>query len=349
MHTNTKDPDFNLFNHEWLQQIRNSMLANEKLAGCNECYSREASSLDSHRNYFNTKYGQTDQPELRYLEFNLGNLCNLKCRMCGSWGSSKWISDEILLDMSPSKLARPNISLVMPYVNTIEKLRFIGGEPSLEQQAITDILDKILENCGSLSHLQVTLTTNCTILLESKLLEMLSQCSSVELQCSIDGVGNVNDYIRTGSDWSQITDNLNWYQNNLSEIFSLTILTSWSILNVNHAIDLLTFVKENLSRFNMSGHSVNDPLHLDICNIPDDFKFELLQRLDLWTIYDDIGWVRYNKQVLIYRLTADATVSCMHVINSIARLDTIRSENFALVDSETHAALVAACENTNQA
>jgi hypothetical protein len=37
------------------------------------------------------------------------------------------------------------------------------------------------------------------------------------------------------------------------------------------------------------------------------------------------------------------------VLSNIARLDTLRDEDFAVIDPEMHAALVAACENPNQA
>ena len=35
-----------------------------------------------------TKYIVEDMPA--YLDIRFGNLCNLKCRMCGSWASNQW-------------------------------------------------------------------------------------------------------------------------------------------------------------------------------------------------------------------------------------------------------------------
>ena len=325
------------------------MLANTEMAGCSECNMREASGVKSLRTAFNLDYGQPTEPQLRYIEFNLGNLCNLKCRMCGSWSSSKWAADEIALGLRPDELVRPQIHMITPYLDSIDKLRFIGGEPSLEQDSIITILEQIKAVKGNLWHLRVDLTTNCMVLLEPKLIDMLGQCQRVELQCSIDGYGKANDYQRTGADWTTLTNNLKWYQTHLPSVIEPMILTSWSLLNVNSAIDFLAFVKKHLPRLFVWGHLVREPLHLDICNTPPQFKSVLISRLQRWTEHDDLHWVQHNKRVLISQLMADATMKSDDVLNNLARLDKLRHEDFAVVDPEMHAALVAACENTNQA
>ena len=337
------------FNQTWMEKIRQGILSNQTLPGCNECHMREASGVSSYRQAFNVEYGRPTEAQLRYIEFNLGNLCNLKCRMCGSWSSSKWAADETALGLVPDDLVRPRIDMLLPYVASIEKLRFIGGEPSLEQDALIAILEKVLAARNTLQHLHVVITTNCMVLFEQSLLDLLCRCKRVELQCSIDGYDQINDYQRTGADWSILTHNLSWYQNNLSTVFDLMILTSWSLINANSAIELLTFVQENLPRFYLWGHLVREPSHLDICNIPNAFKVQLTAKLRSWTIYDDKHWIQHNKQVIISQLGSDPNLSPSDVLKNIARLDQLRNENFADIDPEMHAALVAACENHNKA
>jgi len=337
------------FNSKWMDSIRSSMLNNGRLAGCNECYLREASGVSSYRNAFNIEFGRPKAPELEYLEFNLGNLCNLKCRMCGSWSSSKWAADEIALGLRPDDLVRPKIEMLAPYLATLKKIRFIGGEPSLEQDAIFEILNQIHAATGTVSHLHVILTTNVMVLFEPRVIEQLSRCLRVELQCSVDGYKQVNDYQRTGSDWKQVSENLSWYQEHSPDVFDPMILTSWSLLNAGSAIDLLTFVKDTLPRFYVWGHLVREPAYLDICNLPQDLKFKLRSKLDQWSLYDDTHWIRHNKQVIISQLVLESKISPTDVMAKIAVLDRLRNEDFASIFPETHAALLAACENTNQA
>ena len=340
-----KDP----FNQAWMQQVRSDMLANTEIAGCSECNMREASGVKSMRSAFNLDYGKPTESQLRYIEFNLGNLCNLKCRMCGSWSSSKWAADEIALGLRPDELVRPQIHMLAPYLDSIDKLRFIGGEPSLEQESIIIILEQIKSVKGSLTHMRVDLTSNCMVRLEQQLIDLLGQCKRVELQCSVDGFGKANDYQRTGADWATLTNNLAWYQQHLPLIIEPMILTSWSLLNVNSAIDFLAFVKQHLPRLYVWGHLVREPAHLDICNVPALMKSTLISRLESWTEYDNLHWVQHNKQVIISQLMASAHMMSSDVLHHIARLDQLRNEDFAVIDPEMYAALIAACENTNQA
>ena len=40
-------------------------------------------------------YSSNNGVELKFLDLKLGNICNLKCRICGSWSSSKWAKEEL--------------------------------------------------------------------------------------------------------------------------------------------------------------------------------------------------------------------------------------------------------------
>ena len=52
----------------------------------------------SKRMISNIKFGvDTTKKNLKFLDLKLGNICNLKCRICGSWSSSKWAQEEIKL------------------------------------------------------------------------------------------------------------------------------------------------------------------------------------------------------------------------------------------------------------
>ena len=41
------------------------------------------------------EFHKTDPKDTQFLDLKLGNFCNLKCRICGSWSSSKWASESI--------------------------------------------------------------------------------------------------------------------------------------------------------------------------------------------------------------------------------------------------------------
>ena len=54
-----------------------------------------------------TNWTPDSEPTLKFIDFKLGNVCNLKCRICGSWSSSKWAQEE--LDYGENPVARKNL------------------------------------------------------------------------------------------------------------------------------------------------------------------------------------------------------------------------------------------------
>jgi hypothetical protein len=330
------------FNHELMDNLRASMLANERLEGCSECYSREAGGYDSMRLFFNREYGRPSDASLRYLEFNIGNLCNLKCRMCNSFSSSKWIADELALGMKPTPLVRPDAQRIGTDVSKLEKIRFVGGEPSLEQPTMMGLLDQIDAEAGGLSHLEVWVTTNCIELLDADVIQRLSRCRIVELQCSVDGMGAINDYQRTGSDWTSLLGNLRWYQREMPSNFNLAILSSWSIVNCYHAAEFMGFCLDELPRFYVWGHPVRKPEHLDMRNLPSSIKEGTMGKLSGWAAGDHLGWVLHNKKVIGSQLALAPNMSPSDVLAALERVDTLRGESFAAANPMVYDAM--ACD-----
>ena len=96
------------WNSYGLRQARRKMLAGEKLEECYWCNHDEEQGRVSHRQqhtkeWLESEYGKNilerveksktngyrvEEPPL-YLDIRSGNLCNLKCRMCGPASSSK--------------------------------------------------------------------------------------------------------------------------------------------------------------------------------------------------------------------------------------------------------------------
>ena len=45
--------------------------------------------------HINVDYTQSTGKELVFIDLKLGNICNLKCRICGSWSLTKWAKEEL--------------------------------------------------------------------------------------------------------------------------------------------------------------------------------------------------------------------------------------------------------------
>ena len=88
----------------YMQDLRRQFLAGLQPKTCQLCWNEEAAGRDSKRINSQTRlkhlYDQVDwqnlsPDQLWFIDLKLGNICNLKCRICGSWSSSKWAEEEL--------------------------------------------------------------------------------------------------------------------------------------------------------------------------------------------------------------------------------------------------------------
>jgi MoaA/NifB/PqqE/SkfB family radical SAM enzyme len=98
------------WNSDYMREIRRAMLANEAVPDCQACYSSEASSGSSYRTTVGASMMDKTIEQVRaeseandyrvdtepkFIKLELGNLCNLECRMCGSTTSSQIERDPV--------------------------------------------------------------------------------------------------------------------------------------------------------------------------------------------------------------------------------------------------------------
>ena len=108
-----------IWNSGYMHSLREAMAHGQNISDCALCYQDEAQGKTSYRQASNDKWLpllQTSEATLAahaaehdyvcpdfplYLQFNLGNLCNLKCRMCSSSYSSLIARDPVHDRWSP--------------------------------------------------------------------------------------------------------------------------------------------------------------------------------------------------------------------------------------------------------
>ena len=87
-YVNDKNSISDAFNSEYFNNLRNKMLAGEKVNGCWKCYKEDDSGVKSMRVGANQYMQETTEIDLEYLEIESGRFCNLKCRSCSPTVSS---------------------------------------------------------------------------------------------------------------------------------------------------------------------------------------------------------------------------------------------------------------------
>jgi len=255
-------------NDKW-KKLKEQMYANEWPNGCLLCKKNEETMGSSLRqNYFeNSTAEDIDNEKLTYLEFNGSNICNLACVHCHSLYSSKWhierkklikivdtydtdkrkrassirpIEVGTYLDSDGTTLDKmhlPNPNLVLENIKQLDltnlrTISFRGGEPFLNSETKTIL--EYADTQGLLNHVHVSVTTNGTYV-DDAVIELLKKCKTVHINMSIDGIGDLFNYIRYGdAKFETIEPNIA----KLNEIPNAGILISVASMNYN-AFNLL--------------------------------------------------------------------------------------------------------------
>lgn len=216
------------YHSEYMQNLRRQFRAGEKPATCNRCWEEEAAGRDSKRIHSQVRlkelYQQVDwsndnPDQLWFVDLKLGNICNLKCRICGSWSSSKWAEEELAYmpkDFNkkehiaytwlkqgawPRKTQTfwDNMRTLLPNIKYFE---FTGGEPWMIEEH-WDLLAHAVTT-GDSKHIDIHYNTNATQWPKDVL--MWKNFGRVDIAFSIDNVGDRFEYERYGAKWNRANE-----------------------------------------------------------------------------------------------------------------------------------------------
>ena len=326
-------------NSEPMQQLRNRMLAGEHIPNCGKCYFNEKAQGISMRSGMIEKYGRPTAPILRYLEMNFGNLCNLKCRMCSSGGSSKWIIDDPKFGRTPYNLLRRSFSDIHLDFTTLETIKLIGGEPSLEQDSIKEMLDHIERSRGTLEHLELEIFTNGMVRFDEPIMQALSRCRCVEFCISIDGMPVPNDYQRTGCKWEVLWDNVMYYDTYSSHRFQISVSSAVGIYTIADFHEFVDMVTTQLPSARHLVNLIQEPREQYIGNLPHGYKESLISMLEAWQplppkslgYQPPLGRTNHAniKALLLHACGTAAKVNLRQVQQHTALLDQLRGERLS--------------------
>lgn len=304
-------------NSDYMKQLRANMLAGIHSAGC-QCPAEEASGIMSMRQHAIERFGTEVSDDLKIVEIFFDNVCNLKCRSCGSTHSHLWRDDEqLLFGMSLSdKKHQKNFIYKDIDASKLEVIDIYGGEPMLSVDA-DDFLKNLKDN---IKNIELRLSTNGTVLPKENMEYALLNCKFLKLQVSIDAYGQLNDVMRSGSKFEELVKNLEYYNNLLeirpAESTKMMVHSAVGIYNINVLHLLEDFLKEKFPNLWFDTQVVQYPLYLSTRYMPADYKQIVKQ--ELGNRYPNI--VNYMMQ--------DGENLFGHFINFHRKLNEIRNEEF---------------------
>lgn len=231
----TWDNDPNpILNSNIYKDLRKKAQQDAYIKGCDKCYAEEKAGFLSLRQRFNKKF-QRPKHSLEYLELAFNNICNLTCIGCEPKYSNMW--GRKLGYISPE--VSNNFHLDDHY-DDLSYVSFFGGEPFATNNHL-DFMQFLIDK-DLAKNITIEYTTNCTLTPTQKWIDSIKLFKKVILICSIDGVGAVNDKIRTGSKWSKIAETFDFYKTLDIELNVNTVVMTE---NIFHLVELSEWVDAN--------------------------------------------------------------------------------------------------------
>jgi MoaA/NifB/PqqE/SkfB family radical SAM enzyme len=347
-----------IWNSSAFKELRLKMLRGEEIHECKKCYEEEKVSNLSDRTRALESYGHLKEIiDASFLDGNvsvlpnilnlkIGNKCNLKCRMCQPLDSAM-VDEEfsqiskldprfrsfdnanafdynyedspisIAGDWIHNELAKNNI---LRLLSNTDLLSLAGGETTFTQEAI-DILKFCVEN-NLASKMKIIMSSNLTRISDD-LIDLMSKFKSFNVIASIDGVGNLAEYIRYPTKWNIVKNNFIKLVNSPSNIIPIVAPTV-QIYNILNLVEIFDFIEEIPSNKLINSKHLPchltllfDPQHLSIRHLPKKIKDLSLDRL--------LKFKARSK----FLVETDGFIEQFNLI-----IDTLKQENFEL-GSET--------------
>jgi len=260
-----------------------------KHPGCDRCKRQEDLGIQSRRK---NQFKKDTPPDgyINFIDITFGNTCNLKCRMCRSMNSTKWIADEkYLLEQNfplegkifpKFELSKKKVNEITDYCNNypgdVFYLEVKGGEPFVTD-AFLGFIDGLTDSFKRKCELRVF--SNGTKI-SDEYIEKLSIFKKITYTISIEATGRLYSYIRGSNILTidEVEQNLiNIHKKTKNFAFGTSITTTlYSIFN---QLDLVEWAEKMYHPLepNSFMNFVHSPSYLDPMILPQKYKDQLCE------------------------------------------------------------------------
>jgi MoaA/NifB/PqqE/SkfB family radical SAM enzyme len=345
-----------LVNSKDMKQLRLDMLRGKKNKECSTCYDHEASGVMSARYFANNDYGnyfdeviaETDLSDgslntfhMRYFDVRFSNICNFKCRTCGSGFSSQWEQEDLKFVPKSKPLPKNNnkefFQDVVDQIDYMEMAYFAGGEPLITEEHYI-MLEEMIRR--GRTDIKLRYNTNLSNL-KFKSKDLLGLWTNfehpIEVYASIDHIGKRAEYIRHGTDWEVVEANFMKVKNTPNVVMQInTVLSLFNYLTIDefyrYLIDKKMYTADDRC---YTLYCASTPFHIAVHALPENLKQKgkeaikraidymkkhKFQDYKIKQLTDTYAWVDSKDSYDEER---------QNINTEIRRLDAIRKENFA--------------------
>jgi organic radical activating enzyme len=343
----------NIQNSQNMKSLREDFLAGRRPQTCRKCWDEERAgrtskrmhTLDRLKHILGDQEWTTDAKPLIFLDLKLGNICNLKCRICGSWSSSQFATEEI--NDAPPEEKKSTYAYQMlragawPRENTqfwqqidqcltdIRYIEFTGGEPFMIQEHFA-MLQGIVDR-GIAHQVEIHYNTNGTQYPEGAE-EIWKHFKTVEIAISIDDLDKRFEYQRSNAVWTEILHNLNRFRElrQRQPNIQLQCCSTVNVFNVRYIDQLARWIDRQGFDF-VYWNMMHDAWYFSIACLPEHVKTEVIVHLESATVPSQ--WRDEFDRICDFMRRGASTDGSM-TATKIQELDRKRRQNFAKVCPE---------------
>ena len=344
----------NIQHSNYMQNLRQEFLDQKQPSACRKCWREERAgrtskrmhTLDRLKHMLPDQTWTADAKPLMFLDLKLGNICNLKCRICGSWSSSQFAVEE-LANLGPTEDRKTNHHYQMlkqgawprenptfwseidQVVDQIRYIEFTGGEPFMIQEHF-DMLQRLVDR-GIAHNIEIHYNTNGTQYPEDAD-EIWKHFKLVEIAFSIDDIGERFEYQRTNAVWAEVCRNLGWFRT-LREHYSnirLQVCSTVNVFNVVYLEELAQWIDQQAFDF-VYWNMMHEAYYFSISTLPADAKVAIATQLQQAVVDDR---TRQEFAQIIDFMNRGVSLDGNILRMKIADLDRKRNQELSVVEPE---------------
>jgi len=340
-------------NSNHMTALRQQFLDGEQPQTCRKCWNEERAgrtskrmhTLDRMKHMNISSEWTTDAKPLMFLDLKLGNICNLKCRICGSWSSSQFATEEI--NQLPKEEQKQSFAYQMlragawpkenesfwkqidSCLNDIRYIEFTGGEPFMIEQHFA-MLQGIVDR-GIAHQVEIHYNTNGTHYPEQAI-EIWKHFKTVEIAFSIDDLGARFEYQRSNAVWSEVVFNIDRFRL-LREDYpniQLQCCSTVNVFNVRYIDQLANWIATQGFDF-VYWNMMHDAWYFSIATLPESAKTDIILHLESANIPSQ--WREEFDRICDFMRRGASTDGFM-LRMKVRDLDRKRGQNLATVEPE---------------
>ena len=346
--------DFDVIRNTYhMRQLREQFIDGQQPETCRKCWQEESAgrtskrmhTLDRLKHMLPDHAWSTAAKPLMFLDLKLGNICNLKCRICGSWSSSTYAVEEIAHD--PGTNPKASFHYVMlkngrwpresqhfwqelnGNLDAIRYLEFTGGEPFMIEEHF-EFLRRLVES-GHARQIEIHYNTNGTLYPESAE-EIWQHFRLVEIAFSIDDVGARFEYQRSGAQWEHVQRNIKLFRQmrDRNTNLQLQVCSTVNVFNVYYLEQLANWIDQQDFDF-VYWNMMHDAPYFSIANLPAQTKQAICDKLSVADVSEKHKHEFVNIMDFMNNGRQDLSAK---MIEEIRKVDQRRQENLAQVAVE---------------